>query len=93
MAPETGYPDSLSPLTWSCSAKSMSSLVSHSWFVIAIVALLGFLIGFSKGGFTALYAVLTPLLSLVLPNVALAVGILLPMLMVARASSRTRARG
>lgn len=60
----------------------MPSLSPHSWFVIVIVALLGFLIGFSKGGFTALYAVLTPLLSLVLPNVALAVGILLPMLMV-----------
>src|SRR5512137_2172941 len=60
----------------------MPSLLHHSWFVILVVALLGFTIGFSKGGFTALGAVLTPLLSLVLPNVALAVGIMLPMLMV-----------
>jgi uncharacterized protein len=60
----------------------MSSLFPHSWFVILIVALVGFVIGFSKGGFTALGALLTPLLSLVLPNVALAVGVLLPMLMV-----------
>ena len=58
----------------------MSSLLPHSWFIILVVALLGFTIGFSKGGFTALGAVLTPLLSLVLPNVALAVGVLLPML-------------
>ena len=54
----------------------------HTAFVILVVALLGFVIGFSKGGFTALGAVLTPLLSLVLPNVALAVGVLLPMLLV-----------
>jgi uncharacterized membrane protein YfcA len=60
----------------------MPSLLPQSWFVFIIVALLGFAIGFCKGGFTALGAVLTPLLSLVLPNVAQAVGVLLPMLMV-----------
>ena len=60
----------------------MPSLLPSSWSVFVIVALLGFAIGFAKGGFTGLGAVLTPLLSLVLPNVALAVGVLLPMLMV-----------
>jgi uncharacterized protein len=60
----------------------MPSLLPHSWFVVVVVALLGFAIGFSKGGFTGLGVLLTPLLSLVLPNVALAVGVLLPMLLV-----------
>jgi len=53
-----------------------------AWLVVTVVAALGFTIGFSKGGFAAVGAVLTPLLSLVLSNVAQAVGILLPMLMV-----------
>ena len=48
-------------------------------FVSIVVALLGFLIGLTKGGFNALGALLTPVLSLVLP-VSQAVGVLLPML-------------
>jgi uncharacterized protein len=50
-------------------------------YVAIIIAILGFMIGFSKGGFGGLGALLTPLLALVLP-VASAVGVLLPMLMV-----------
>jgi len=50
-------------------------------YVAFVIAILGFLIGVSKGGFGGLGALLTPLLALVLP-VALAVGVLLPMLMV-----------
>ena len=50
-------------------------------YVAVVIAILGFLIGVSKGGFGGLGALLTPLLALVLP-VALAVGVLLPMLMV-----------
>jgi uncharacterized protein len=49
--------------------------------VAVIIALLGFMIGFAKGGFGGLGALLTPILALVLP-VAQAVGVLLPMLMV-----------
>jgi len=49
--------------------------------VAVVIALLGFLIGFAKGGFGGLGALLTPILALVLP-VAQAVGVLLPMLMV-----------
>lgn len=50
-------------------------------YVAVIIAILGFMIGVSKGGFGGLGALLTPLLALVLP-VASAVGVLLPMLMV-----------
>ena len=50
-------------------------------FVAGVIAFLGLMIGFAKGGFGGLGALLTPLLALVLP-VALAVGVLLPMLMV-----------
>ena len=50
-------------------------------FVAVVIAFLGFMIGVSKGGFSGLGALLTPLLALVLP-VASAVGVLLPMLMV-----------
>lgn len=49
--------------------------------VAFLIALLGFMIGFAKGGFGGLGALLTPILALVLP-VASAVGVLLPMLMV-----------
>jgi uncharacterized membrane protein YfcA len=49
--------------------------------VAVVIALLGFMIGLAKGGFGGLGALLTPLLALVLP-VTLAVGVLLPMLMV-----------
>lgn len=56
--------------------------LSHYPVVVAlIVALLGFLIGVTKGGFNVLGALLTPLLSLILP-VSSAVGVLLPMLIV-----------
>jgi len=50
-------------------------------FVAVVIAVLGFMIGLSKGGFNALGGLLTPILSLVLP-VSLAVGVLLPMLIV-----------
>src|SRR5512134_441621 len=50
-------------------------------YVAVVVAILGFMIGFAKGGFGGLGALLTPILALVLP-VASAVGVLLPMLMV-----------
>jgi len=50
-------------------------------FIAVVVALLGFLIGVTKGGFNVLGALLTPLLSLLMP-VSLAVGVLLPMLIV-----------
>jgi uncharacterized membrane protein YfcA len=53
-------------------------------FVAIVIACLGFAIGFAKGGFNALGSLTTPLLSLVLP-VAKAVGVLLPMLIVADA--------
>ena len=50
-------------------------------YVAVVIAILGFMIGLAKGGFGGLGALLTPILALVLP-VALAVGVLLPMLMV-----------
>jgi uncharacterized protein len=50
-------------------------------YVTIVIAILGFMIGLAKGGFGGLGALLTPILALVLP-VALAVGVLLPMLMV-----------
>jgi len=49
-------------------------------YVAVIIAILGLVIGFAKGGFGGLGALLTPILALVLP-VASAVGVLLPMLM------------
>ena len=49
-------------------------------YVAVVIAVLGFMIGLAKGGFGGLGALLTPILALVLP-VALAVGVLLPMLM------------
>ena len=58
------------------------AIVPHSpVFVAVVIAALGFTIGLAKGGFNALGGLLTPILSLVLP-VSLAVGVLLPMLMV-----------
>lgn len=59
----------------------MPPLAHSPLFVALIVALLGFMIGLAKGGFNVLGALLTPLLSLLIP-VSLAVGVLLPMLMV-----------
>lgn len=50
-------------------------------YIAVVIAILGFMIGFAKGGFGGLGALLTPILALVLP-VASAVGVLLPMLMV-----------
>jgi uncharacterized protein len=50
-------------------------------FVAVVIAALGFLIGATKGGFNILGALLTPLLSLILP-VSQAVGVVLPMLIV-----------
>src|SRR6266496_2390977 len=48
--------------------------------VAILIAILGLMIGLAKGGFGGLGVLLTPLLALVLP-VAMAVGVLLPMLM------------
>jgi uncharacterized protein len=56
--------------------------VPHSpLFIGVVIAVLGFTIGLAKGGFSAMGALATPILSLVLP-VSLAVGVLLPMLIV-----------
>jgi len=59
----------------------MPTTDQNTIFIAVIVAMLGFMIGLAKGGFGGLGALLTPILSLVLP-VASAVGVLLPMLMV-----------
>ena len=50
-------------------------------YVAIVITILGFMIGLAKGGFGGLGSLLTPILALVLP-VTLAVGVLLPMLMV-----------
>ena len=59
----------------------MPAADQNAVYVAIVIAILGFMIGFAKGGFGGLGALLTPILALVLP-VALAVGVLLPMLMV-----------
>src|ERR1044071_4098353 len=59
----------------------MSATDQNTVYVAVVIAILGFMIGFAKGGFGGLGALLTPILALVLP-VALAVGVILPMLMV-----------
>jgi uncharacterized protein len=59
----------------------VSELNHDPIFVAVVIALLGFLIGVTKGGFNTVGALLTPVLSLVLP-VSTAVGVLLPMLIV-----------
>ena len=59
----------------------MPAIDQNAVYVAVVIAILGFMIGFAKGGFGGLGALLTPILALVLP-VALAVGVLLPMLMV-----------
>src|SRR6266498_3772575 len=59
----------------------MPATDQNTVYVAVVIAILGFMIGFAKGGFSGLGALLTPILALVLP-VASAVGVLLPMLMV-----------
>jgi len=59
----------------------MSELSHNPLFVAVIIAFLGLMIGLAKGGFNALGTLLTPILSLILP-VSLAVGVILPMLIV-----------
>jgi hypothetical protein len=59
----------------------MPAADQNAVYIAIVIAILGFMIGFAKGGFGGLGALLTPILALVLP-VALAVGVLLPMLMV-----------
>jgi len=59
----------------------MPATDQNTIYVAIVVAILGFMIGLAKGGFGGLGALLTPILSLVLP-VASAVGVLLPMLIV-----------
>ncbi len=58
----------------------MPATDQNTVYIVVVIALLGFLIGFAKGGFNGLGALLTPILALVLP-VTSAVGVLLPMLM------------
>lgn len=58
---------------------AMPDLTHTPLFVAVVIAFLGLMIGLAKGGFNGLGALLTPILSLVLP-VSLAVGVLLPML-------------
>jgi len=59
----------------------MPTADQNTVYVVIVIAILGLLIGVSKGGLGGLGVLLTPLLALVLP-VASAVGVLLPMLMV-----------
>lgn len=59
----------------------MPTVDQNSVYVAVVIAILGLLIGVSKGGLGGLGVLLTPLLALVLP-VSVAVGVLLPMLMV-----------
>jgi uncharacterized membrane protein YfcA len=59
----------------------MSGTDQNTAYIAIVIAMLGFMIGLAKGGFGGLGALLTPILALVLP-VTLAVGVLLPMLMV-----------
>jgi uncharacterized membrane protein YfcA len=59
----------------------MSVVDQNTVYVTLVIAILGLMIGFAKGGFGGLGALLTPVLALVLP-VSMAVGVLLPMLMV-----------
>src|SRR5215212_5344238 len=59
----------------------MPAANQNTVYVAIVIAILGFMIGIAKGGFGGLGALLTPILALILP-VALAVGVLLPMLMV-----------
>ena len=58
----------------------MPATDQNAVYVAVVIAILGLMIGFAKGGFGGLGALLTPILALVLP-VASAVGVLLPMLM------------
>jgi uncharacterized membrane protein YfcA len=57
----------------------MPATDQNTIYVAIVIAILGLMIGVVKGGFGGLGALLTPILSLVLP-VASAVGVLLPML-------------
>ena len=66
----------------------MPATDQNAVYVAVVIAILGFMIGFAKGGFGGLGALLTPILALVLP-VASAVGVLLPMLMVGDAFAVT----
>jgi uncharacterized membrane protein YfcA len=59
----------------------MPATDQNAVYVAVVISILGFMIGFAKGGFNGLGALLTPILALVLP-VASAVGVLLPMLIV-----------
>ncbi len=53
------------------------------WQLVVLVSFIGFVIGLSKGGLGGgLGVIVTPLFSLVVPNVAQAVAFVLPMLMV-----------
>jgi uncharacterized membrane protein YfcA len=59
----------------------MPAADQNTVYVTTVIAILGLMIGLAKGGFGGLGALLTPVLALVLP-VSMAVGVLLPMLMV-----------
>lgn len=58
-------------------------MIENQWLVIGVVALVGFSLGLARGGLVGLGPLLSPLLSLVLPSVSAAVGVMLPLLMIA----------
>lgn len=58
-------------------------MIENQWQIIGIVALVGFLLGLARGGLVGLGPLLSPLLSLVFPSVSAAVGVMLPLLMIA----------
>ncbi|MBL8046251.1 MAG: sulfite exporter TauE/SafE family protein [Anaerolineales bacterium] len=58
-------------------------MLTNEWLVIGLIALVGFLLGLARGGLVGLGPLLSPLLSLVLPSVSAAVGVMLPLLMIA----------
>ncbi len=61
----------------------MPSTVSYApWLMFAITGALGLMIGLSKGGLSGLSLLLTPIMTLLVQDVALAVALLLPMLLV-----------
>jgi uncharacterized protein len=71
----------------------MPPAVSNPLLVIVIIAVLGLTTGLAKGGLQGLGPLLTPLLSLVLPDVKLAVGVMLVILIAADAFAVYTYRG
>jgi uncharacterized protein len=71
----------------------MAELENPTLVVISAMAALGFMIGLSKSGLTGMGALVTPILSLAMPTVVLAVGVSLPMLIVGDAFAIYAYRG